>query len=774
MATRTFLTSEEIKQGRKILRPPLDTPSGQVLHDHSLTASLDFSSWISLAIENRLHEIDGWEEADPIAIGSWGRGELCPGSDLDVIFCGNTKAIKKVVNETESMGLKFRYRVPEDLNDWTQNVDVIETNAFFKAKAFTQNGAEKLQIQKEILLKKQKSFRKQLLKSINQEKKMRQKRYDSIANFLEPNIKFGAGGLRDLHQAIIVKDWYGERFVEDEYAFKVLDYYKCFFLMIRQRMQLFDSLDMLGAHDQHELASWFGFETHRDFMVEVQKGLSRVSFHSAWVLERCNLSNKELNEVEKLNPQSWKEAQNLVRKNTSYQAQAAIRRKLYETKGFKKEKVKKTQLGKFVKKFLDIKQDEAVTEAAFKSHLISHLVPNFTPVLGLVQHDQYHRYSVDAHLLEAVKEVKRIYSHPKLLGKLEYYSEKLKINDWNILRWAALYHDIAKGRKGDHSKLGRDMVLKDLRAFGMPKEFYFEVAWIVENHLILSTAAFRKNPHSPQTSKFLYARGVRGQRLYRLAIFTVIDILATNPDAWSTWKANLLAELVETLRNPSQERHFDFTEKIQKKLPNIPLVFLDHLDSLLVDSVPFNILTKDFKSILKGETLEPLVIRDKTGRLWVRFHAPKDKPGLVLDYVQKLTNTGCNIRQAFINTNKKMGVYDWFSVKTTKSSQVLKKLLLHNTSKQVDYRTPFSQIELISFDENEWVFSFRAKDKKGLLLTAIQALHRNELQIMWAKVHTWGRQIDDIFGVLPKKNEKPEQILKKLKQQLEVPELEIL
>jgi [protein-PII] uridylyltransferase len=68
-----------------------------------------------------------------------------------------------------------------------------------------------------------------LLKEISRERRERFKRYDSIANFIEPNLKFGAGGLRDLEQALILADWFPERFVDNEYSFKVLDYYKYFF-----------------------------------------------------------------------------------------------------------------------------------------------------------------------------------------------------------------------------------------------------------------------------------------------------------------------------------------------------------------------------------------------------------------------------------------------------------------------------------------------------------------------------------------------------------------
>jgi [protein-PII] uridylyltransferase len=756
-----------------MLRPPLSPPAGHVLLDHSLTSATDFSSWLSLNIENRFRQIQGWEEAAPIAIGSWGRGELCPGSDLDVIFCGETQAIRRVILEVEKLGLKLRHRTPENELDWSQGVGELEVNALFKAKALTLEAAEKLQRQKDLILEKGKTFRRQLLKEISRERRERFKRYDSIANFIEPNLKFGAGGLRDLEQALILADWFPERFVDNEYSFKVLDYYKYFFLMIRQKLHLNSGNDQLSAPYQHELVNWFGFANHRDFMKEVQKGLSRVSFHSDWTIERCQMSLKKLKAIDNTRVESWSEAQRHLHKNSSLQLQGAIRKKLYESKGFKKEKLTKVARGRLLKKILDIKQKEDFTHAAFRSQMVSHLIPHFTDVVGLVQHDQYHRFSVDAHLLQAVHEVKRLYTYPKLFGKLQFYAEKLNLTDWNILRWAALYHDIAKGKKGEHSKVGRDLVLKDLKSFGLPKDFVQEVAWIVENHLILSTAAFRKNPQSSKTLDFLFDRGVKGKRVYRLAIFTVIDIIATNPEAWNTWKESLIYEIVESLRNPSRERNFEFSKKVRRKNNKISALFLSSLDNELIEHLPQNTLIKDFSNVADGRAPAYLVCKDKRGRAWVRYHQKADQTGIVLMLIKKLTNLGCNIRQAFIYTDIHLGVYDWFCVKSQKSAAVLRKQLLLDLPLFASKKTLFSEIDLISAEDNEWVFSFRAKDKKGLLLSAIECLHDENLHIIWAKVHTWGRQIDDIFGVVPKPDMNASEQLNRLKEKLEEKELVI-
>ncbi|MEM7646463.1 MAG: HD domain-containing protein, partial [Pseudomonadota bacterium] len=759
MATRTLLTPDQLEEARKTLRAPVSKPKGQVHHDHKLTTPLDFSSWLSLLIENRFGELKRWEEAGPIAIGSWGRGELCPGSDLDILFCGSESAVRNVLGQVQDWGLKIRSRVPDDPQNWTVGVDILESNALFNAKALTPEGAEKLKDQRQTILKKSKSFRRQLLRAISTERRERNRRYDSITNFLEPNLKFGAGGLRDLEQALMLAHWFPERFADEKHSLSVLEYYKSFLLLLRQKLHLSGSFDILTAQDQRDIFQWLGFDEHLEFMAEVQKALSRVSFHGDWVSERCGLSLKDFGAVNQWEPKSWQDCFKGLKKNPNLQNQLIVRKNLYESQSFRKEKLDKKSKGQLVKKIFDIKQDREVTAACFRSQLVSHLIPNFTKVIGLVQHDQYHRYSVDAHLLQAVKQVQRVYEHPNILGKLQVFTEKLTLKDWNILRMTALYHDMAKGQGGRHEHKGKELVLKDLKAFDFPRDVIDEVAWLVENHLILSAAAFRKNPHSPKTWEALYSRGCRGQKLYRLAIFTAIDIIATNPEAWNSWKESLLVELVDVMRNPRQESYFDFSQRLKRQGLEVPSEFLKDLELSLVEALPEKIFMSDFQAILSGDALEPLVVRGKKNRVWVRFHHPENQPGLLLDFTQRLTSLGCNIREASIHTHPEMGVYDWFRVSTTKSIGVLKKQLLHNTSPLMPTHLVFSKISLVQQDEEEWVFSFRAKDKKGLLLQAIQILYEMKLEIMWAKVHTWGRQIDDIFGVLPKKADSPEQIL---------------
>ena len=176
---------------------------------------------------------------------------------------------------------------------------------------------------------------------------------------------------------------------------------------------------------------------------------------------------------------------------------------------------------------------------------------------------------------------------------------------------------------------------------------------------------------------------------------------------------------------------------------------------MLLENVSTHVLLKDSELLAKTkESLEPLVVGSESEK-WVRFHEKEDRPGLFVDFVQRIFATGASIRQASIRTNPEFGVYDWFLIKTNKSSVQLKKLLKHPSSleqvKGLQKKVRFAEIELVESSIEESILSFRGKDQKGALVVAAQTLFDLGLEIRWAAVHTWGRSLEDVFGVVCKK-----------------------
>jgi [protein-PII] uridylyltransferase len=741
VATRTFLNPEDLLTAAEVLLPPVVPPSGDLLEGQPFPAQ-DFSSWLNLAIESRLRGNPLWVKSHPIAIGSWGRGELCPQSDLDVVFCGEESVVSELTAQLEKENLPIKFRYPKNRNDWSEGGNVFETNALFWARPFTKEAAVALQEQKKKIFKNKKSFRNKLLKEFEKERARRNHRYDSMANYLEPQLKFGAGGVRDIQQALMIWFWFPEKMVQYNEVFAILQQLKGFLVTIRQKMHLLGYGDSLVAPAQFELAKWFGYKSQSDFMRELQKVLERVSFYTDLIFEVAGAKATDQAMAKEFS--SPKEAIRLLKKDHSLQMQARVLHNI--SKEFKYEH-------QFLQIF-NIDSSETLLRALFRSQLIQGVLPEFSKVHGVVQHDQYHRFTVDAHIFQAVRRVKRIYEKPALIGKLATITKAFKKQDWEILLWSALYHDLGKARGKDHSIEGKALVEADLPNFNFSKAFVSEVAWMVENHLVLSTAAFRKDPHSPQLWAELFAKGIHGERLRRLAVFTATDIYATNPEAWTPWKEKLLFNLVKSIETPQGNKFLEL--KTQSEKFKLDDSVLQILDQGLLTSVPIKNLVKDLHDWQNGKIAPVLAVNYKTYGMWVRFYNKTDQSGLFLQYVSRLWQAGVVIHHAYIHTHDKYGVYDWFEIKTTKNLQQIRRILEQEVKvSEIKDAGLLAEVKLITESEKEWVWSFRGQDKKGVLVAAARALHDLGLHIRWAKIHTWGRQVDDVFGVIPDKKASP-------------------
>lgn len=756
MATKTFLTSAQVIAAREILRPPGSPPDGDERKIGDFSA-LEFSQWLGERLCDRLSRHADWPASEPIALGSWSRGELAPKSDIDILFVGDESAVKRLCDAAFGEGLKLRYRMPKDLCDWSVGVEPFDVLALFSARALTVSSEEKLRQTQAALLERPKKFRRELLIAIRNERRERAQRFDSISNYLEPNLKYGPGGLRDLEQAMMIRRLFPERFASQAaHSAAVLNYYKQFFLTVRHRLHLMDGTsDLLAAAEQAAVAEWLGYSSTRDFMRELQKGLSRVSFYADWTMEFAVSSAVRIKGVNEISFKSIEDLFAGLKADPSLLMQNRVRRAADEIffAARKSPTQMKLTIGRCLREILADDFSENLIVAVFRSRLIDHCVSDFRRIVGHVQHDQYHRFTVDAHILQALRELKRVIHRPSQIGALQAIFTRLTKRDLLILSFSCLYHDIAKGLEGDHSVLGMQIARDDLRDFGFKKEFIDDVVWLVEEHLTLSKAAFRENPRSPRVWQKLLERGAEGRRLWLLTVFTVIDIRATNPEAWTPWKERLLFDLVTQLERSEASSVVQFASAVARE--NFPDGWVELFDPFLLASLPIKQLVRDLSALASDQTKSvsalPLALRVRGGKqTWVRFHSRVDEKGLFLQYVTKLSRAGLGIRHASILTDPELGVYDWFETKTSRSPAQVRKLLSLSddiAANDEHRRVRFSSIDAVSYDHSEWVISFRGKDQAGALLAAAQALFDEGLNIRWAKVHTWGRQIDDVFGV---------------------------
>ncbi len=176
-------------------------------------------------------------------------------------------------------------------------------------------------------------------------------------------------------------------------------------------------------------------------------------------------------------------------------------------------------------------------------------LPEFGRIVGQMQHDLFHIYSVDAHTMELIKNLRRFH-YPDNEEKFPVASRIVRrMEKPELLYVAGLYHDIAKGRGGDHSTLGAVDARDFCERHGLNNRDTNLVCWLVEQHLLMSAIAQRKDISDPEVIRD-FALEVGDQlHLDYLYALTVADINATNPNLWNSWRASLLRQLyAETKR----------------------------------------------------------------------------------------------------------------------------------------------------------------------------------------------------------------------------------
>mgnify|MGYP005844306311 CR=1 FL=1 len=175
--------------------------------------------------------------------------------------------------------------------------------------------------------------------------------------------------------------------------------------------------------------------------------------------------------------------------------------------------------------------------------ILAALIPAFARITGRMQFDLFHVYTVDQHILFVIRNLRRIASgkYPELFANAIKIFRRIERPE--VLYLAALFHDIAKGRGGDHSKMGSDDARAFTNALDVPEEDCNLVCWLVENHLLMSMTAQRRDISDPAVvGEFAGAVGTM-RRLEHLFVLTVADIAATRPKLWNSWKDSLLREL---------------------------------------------------------------------------------------------------------------------------------------------------------------------------------------------------------------------------------------
>jgi [protein-PII] uridylyltransferase len=539
------------------------------------------------------------DEAALIAVGGYGRGELHPASDVDIlILVGNAadaalnRHLEQLLRFFWDIGLEVGHSVrtlaecvEEARQDVTVITNLLETRLLAGSTALYQ--AMKTATDTEHLWSSETFFAAKW-----QEQQARWRKYGDTAYNLEPNIKENPGGLRDI-QTIgwVAKRHFSAGSMHDlvTHGFLIEPEYQTLMqgqeLLWRIRFALHQLTgrreDRLLFDYQKTLAEKFGFvDAEHNLAVEqfMQRyyrtvmGLNRLNEMLLQLFQEAILLHHHLHAPVPINKrfQSRSGFLEVTRTDVFRRYPIALLELFFilqtrpELQGVRASTIRLIREHRHLidDKFRDdlrarslfmeiLRQPRGITHALRRMNrygILAAYMPAFANIVGRMQYDLFHVYTVDEHTLFVVRNLRR-FAVPEHADEFPLCSAIIRrIPKLELLYLAAIFHDIAKGRGGDHSLLGAQDAFHFCEAHGLSLFDSRLVAWLVQRHLLMSMTAQRKDLSDPEVVQEFAEQVGDVTRLDYLYLLTVADSRATNPDRWNSWKDALLRELYHATR----------------------------------------------------------------------------------------------------------------------------------------------------------------------------------------------------------------------------------
>jgi [protein-PII] uridylyltransferase len=594
---REALASGRAEVARRLSQRPGDGRAAArataFIHDQLVRLAYDF-------VTERLIEepIDG---LSLVGLGGTGRGEMAPFSDLDLMFLtakAPTPAQERAAEAVLHLLWDLKLKVGHSIRSTPQLValakkDMTVRTAFLEARWLW--GDEKLfdgamrQFRKQVVAGTAAEFvAAKLVERDERHVKMGDSRY-----VVEPNVKDGKGGLRDLHTLY----WIGKYVHRVEKPldlveaglltaeeFRRFDRAERFFWSVRCHLHLLAGRpeERLSFEYQPRIAEIMNYadrpgksaverfmqfyflnaKTVGDltgfFLAQLDEQLGKKGFRFAlptirrrpkrlggFVLDRGRISIPK-DDFFRADPVRLLELFALAAREQLEIHPTAMRaatRDAILIDAEVREDPRSNAL--FMEVLTSIHRPEIVLRWMNEAGVFGRFVPDFGRVVAQMQFDMYHHYTVDEHSIRAIGLVAAIErgelkkDHPISTAIFRQIASR------RVLYVAVLLHDIAKGRGGDHSVIGAEIALKLCPRFGLDAAETETVSWLVRYHLLMSSTSFKRDLADPKTIEDFVRQVQSPERLRLLLILTVVDIRAVGPGVWNEWKRTLLRTLFE-------------------------------------------------------------------------------------------------------------------------------------------------------------------------------------------------------------------------------------
>jgi len=791
------------------------------------------------------------QEIAVIAVGGFGRGELHPKSDIDLMILLQEEESQRTKDLLEQF-LTLLWDIKLEIGHSVRTLDecieeakkdiTVATN-IMEARLLTGSEALFTRMMQETgpdHLWDSKSFFQAKL----EEQVQRNGKFNDTAYNLEPNIKESSGGLRDIQMigwvakrhfnAHSLHDLVKENFLlEDEYKTLIEGQHllwriRCSLHYLAGRRE-----DRLLFDYQRDLAHEFGFEdSEHNTNNEAIEQFMQQYYRTVIELERLNemllqhfrevIIYADIETEAELINDSFQVRHGYIEttKETIFKDNPCAILELFlllqnypEIQGVRASTIRQ------VRKYRHL-IDDNVRQSPRAQHLFMKLmtssrgvthelrrmnrygilaayIPAFDSIVGRMQYDLFHAYTVDQHTLFVIRNMRRLsvpdYCHefPLASGIFQHLANP------GLLYLAGLFHDIAKGRPGDHSTLGAVDARDFCQLHGLPEHDVELVSWLVANHLNMSITAQRRDISDPDVISTFAEQVETIERLDYLYLLTISDIRATNPKQWNDWKGKLLAELYNkaaSVLNKGLKHSIDKEENILEiQTASLRRLALKGIDSHQANELWQTLNAEYFQSHTYGQVTwhtlsiiearqndaldRPLVktrVHESSNSIQLLIYM-KDRDGIFHDVVTALGISEVDIVNAqVINASDGYALQSFrlapINTNNVEMSLVADQIIhlledrLSNTEKSSETvirsnikHKYFSSPTVITYKEandgNATRLKIETFDRTGVLANIAKALNDCDLRLLNARITTAGEMAIDFFVISTKQDQ---------------------
>ena len=776
-----------------------------------------------------------------VAVGGYGRGELLPHSDVDVLLLlppvADTLAGSPLKSQIEAfitacwdIGLEVGSSVRTVAECGVEaRADVTVQTALLESRLIS--GARKLfaEFQRETQsLMDPKAF----LRAKTLEMQQRHTKYEDSPYALEPNCKESPGGLRDLqvvlwvaHGAGLGRSWaeLAANGLITPFEVKQLQRNEGTLKLIRARLHAVAGRreDRLVFDLQTAVAESFGYVNsraqrssevlmHRYYwaakavtqlnqilMLNIEERINGSEAApmrqiNARFFDRAGMLEVASDDLYVENPNAILETFLVFQQTRGIQGfSARTLRALYNAREVMDSAFRRSPINR--EQFMDLlRQPQGITHSfrlLNQTSVLGRYLWVFRRIVGRMQHDLFHVYTVDQHILMVLRNVRRFFI-PEHAHEYPFCSQLA--SEWDkpwLLYVAALFHDVAKGRGGDHSDLGAVEVRRFCRDHGISKEDSNLAEFLVKHHLTMSTVAQKEDLSDPDVIRAFADKVGDVRRLSALYLLTVADIRGTSPKVWNAWKGQLLEDLYRfTLRalggaKPNLAADLEARKQearqilaLHSALPGTEQPLWKTLDLSYFARHDASAIAWHARALWRHIDTDQPVVRARPSPigdgLQVVVYSP-DRLDLFARICGYFDGAGFSIQDAKVHTSRTGMALDTFQVihpHSEAGDQGLYRDLISLIETQlalalqsngplpepsrgrVSRRVksfPITPRVSLRPDERgqRWLLSVSTSDRSGLLYGIARVLARYHINLQLAKVTTLGERVEDTFLV---------------------------